>query len=135
MSTGTESTGIELVANGLYSIDIGLAESEYSGTVADISLMLAHRQVLITEEDLLQEANQNIIKALSNDYSIPINKLTFDQGSGAGAQKGGAKAPKGGTTNVKSDDPSLINSTTNNVSYYQRNLEQFLIYSGQRISS
>ena len=81
------------------------------------------------EEDLLQEANQNILKALSNDYSIPINKLTFDSGSGAGAQKGGgAKAPKGGATNVKSDDPNLINSTTNNVSYHQRYLEQYLVY-------
>ena len=80
------------------------------------------------EEDLLQESNQNIIKALSNDYSIPINKLTFDSGSSnPGAQKGGAKAPKG-APNVKSDDPNLINSTTNNVSYHQRSLEQSLVY-------
>ena len=79
------------------------------------------------DEDLLQEANQNIIKALSNDYSIPINKLTFDSNNQGGAQKG-AKAPKGGNANVKSDDPNLINSTTNNVSYHQRNLEQYLIY-------
>ena len=80
------------------------------------------------EEDLLQESNQNIIKALSNDYSIPINKLTFDSGSSnPGAQKGGAKAQKG-APNVKSDDPNLINSTTNNVSYHQRSLEQSLIY-------
>ena len=80
------------------------------------------------EEDLLQESNQNIIKALSNDYSIPINKLTFDSvSSNPGAQKGGAKAPKG-VPNVKSDDPNLINSTTNNVSYHQRSLEQSLVY-------
>jgi len=80
------------------------------------------------EEDLLQESNQKIIKALSNDYSIPINKLTFDSGSSnQGAQKGGAKAPKD-APNVKSDDPNLINSTTNNVSYHQRSLEQSLIY-------
>ena len=79
------------------------------------------------DEDLLQEANQNIIKALSNDYSIPLNKLTFDSNNQGGAQKG-AKAPKGGNANVKSDDPNLINSTTNNVSYHQRNLEQYLIY-------
>ena len=82
------------------------------------------------EEDLLQEANQNLIKALSNDYSIPLNKLNFDgsgQG-GSGGGKGGAKGGKGGNANVKSDDPNLINSTTNNVSYHQRNLEQYLVY-------
>ena len=82
------------------------------------------------EEDLLQEANQNLLKALSNDYSIPINKLSFDGSSpqsGAGG-KGGAKGGKGGNTNIKSDDPNLINSTTNNVSYHQRNLEQYLVY-------
>ena len=80
------------------------------------------------EEDLLQEANQNILKALSNDYSIPINKLNFEAGGAGGAgAKGGAKAPKGGA-NVKSDDPNLINSTTNNVSYHQRFLEQYLVY-------
>ena len=82
------------------------------------------------EEDLLQEANQNLTKALSNDYSIPINKLNFD-GSGAqggGGAKGGAKGGKGGNANAKSDDPNLVNSTTNNVSYHQRILEQYLVY-------
>jgi hypothetical protein len=72
------------------------------------------------DEDLLQEANQNLLKALSCDYSIPISKLNFEAGGQAG--KGG----KGG--NVKSDDPNLINSKTNNVSYHQRKLEQYLIY-------
>ena len=80
------------------------------------------------DEDLLQEANQNIIKALTIDYSIPLNKLNSDgsnaQSGGKGA-KGGAKAA---SNTVKSDDPNLVNSTTNNVSYHQRVLEQYLVY-------
>ena len=82
------------------------------------------------EEDLLQEANQNLIKALSNDYSIPINKLNFEGNNpqSGGLSKGGTKGGKSGNTNIKNDDPNLINSTTNNVSYHQRYLEQYLIY-------
>ncbi len=32
-------------------------------------------------EDLLQEANSNLIKALNNDYSIPKNKFIFGDNS------------------------------------------------------
>ena len=80
------------------------------------------------DEDLLQEANSNLIKALNNDYSIPKNKLTFGDNS---ANQGGAKGKggnKGGANAVKSDDPNLIDSITNNVSYHQRFLEQYLVY-------
>ena len=57
------------------------------------------------DEDLLQEANSNLIKALNNDYSIPKNKLTFGDNSanqGSGKGKGGNK----GANAVKSDDPN-----------------------------
>ena len=55
-------------------------------------------------------------------------KLNFDGSSPQAGAKGGAKGNKGGNTAAKSDDPNLINSTTNNVSYHQRNLEQYLVY-------
>ena len=80
-------------------------------------------------EELLQEANSQILKALTNDYSIPLNKLSFDNtntnaNNAKDAKKGGAKQ----TNQVNKDDPNFQNSITNNVSYHQRYLEQYLIY-------
>lgn len=80
------------------------------------------------DEDLLQEANSNLIKALNNDYSIPKNKLTFGDASANQGNAKGGKAPAKGANAVKSDDPNLIDSITNNVSYHQRFLEQYLVY-------
>ena len=97
------------------------------------------------EEDLLQESNNNLIKALSCDYSIPLNKIKIDylnngnfnlnssgQNNNASANnnKKQSKAPEksNNKANQQSDDPNLINSQFNNISYHQRVLEQFLIY-------
>lgn len=73
------------------------------------------------EEDLLQEANTNLIKALSNDYSIPLAKL------GGNAASTNKKNAKDANANANSEI-SLTNSLTNNVSYLQRYLEQHLVY-------
>ena len=80
------------------------------------------------DEDLLQEANQNIIKALTVDYSIPLNKLNSDGSNVQSGGKGGKGGAKAASNTVKSDDPNLVNSTTNNVAYHQRVLEQYLVY-------
>ena len=52
----------------------------------------------LIEDDLLSEADTNLLKALTMDYSIPVNKLPFP---------------------VKPED---------NLNYLQRNLEQYLVY-------
>ena len=81
------------------------------------------------EEDLIQEANTNLMKALDNDYSIPLSKL----GAGAASSQGNKKAAttaqgKGADASKATGDTSLTNSTSNNVAYSQRTLEQYLVY-------
>ena len=72
-------------------------------------------------EDLLQEANANLIKALANDYSIPIAKLN-------GNANANTNAKKGQNQNQKENKEIVQNSISQNVSYQQRSLEQYLIY-------
>ncbi|MCQ2815670.1 MAG: hypothetical protein MJ252_00240 [archaeon] len=75
-------------------------------------------------EDLLQEAKTQILKALNNDYSIPKTKL----GGGSNTKTKGKSAPNAKDAGQTEEEISLIDSVTNNVSYLQRNLEQYLNY-------
>jgi hypothetical protein len=74
-----------------------LEQTESNETYLRASLHFETAKYLI-EDDLLSEADTNLIKALTMDYSIPINKLPF------------------------------LHKPEDNLNYLQRNLEQYLVY-------
>lgn len=86
-------------------------------------------------EDLLQEADTNLIKALTLDYSLPINKLPNDLTNvgNAGNTSQTGNLNRNNKTSIK-DESIYINKDSNtsganiNIAYLQRNLDQYLIY-------